>query len=78
MDTITSVISSYQQRLIDNPNIPYTYGRAVLGKNGVANKMFLSFLCSNREVGVQFLKDVGFLLSKVVCNTCNCDMAWCT
>ena len=78
MDTITSVISSYQRRLVDNPSIPYTYGRAVLGKDGVANKMFLTFLCSNREVGVQLFKDVKFLRSKVVCETCNCDMSWCT
>jgi hypothetical protein len=77
VDAISTVITEYQRRLINMPYVPATtYGRAALGKDGVANELFLTFLFSDKEVGVQFLKDVGLLRSKVTCNTCGRDMTW--
>jgi hypothetical protein len=29
------------------------------------------------DLGIQFLKDVGLIRSKVTCNTCGRDMTWC-
>jgi hypothetical protein len=77
VDAISTVISEYQRRLINMPYVPETtYGRAALGKDVVANDLFLMFLFSDKEVGVQFLKDVGLLRSKATCNTCGRDMIW--
>lgn len=45
------VISTYQRRATAMPFVPGTsYGRATLGTNDVAKKLFLAFLFSN--VGV--------------------------
>jgi hypothetical protein len=77
VDTVTNIIKEYQRRLINMPYVPaISYGRAALGKDGVANELFLTFLLSDKEVGVQFLKNVGLLRSKVTCNTCGRDMTW--
>jgi hypothetical protein len=77
VDAISTLIKEYQRRLINMPYVPATtHGRAALGKDGVANELFLTFLVSDKEVGVQFLKDVGLLRSKVTCNTCGRDMTW--
>jgi hypothetical protein len=78
VDEINSVISSYQRRLMEMLYVPRTsYGRASLGDDGEANKLFLTFLFSDTDFGIQFLKDVGFLHSKVPCKTCGRDMTWC-
>jgi hypothetical protein len=37
--------------------------------------VFLTFLVSDKELGIQFLKDVGLIPTKVLCNTCGHDMA---
>jgi hypothetical protein len=69
VDAISTVITQYQRRLINIPYLPATtYGRAALGKDGVANELFLTLLFSD--------KDVGVLRSKVTCNTCGRDMTW--
>jgi hypothetical protein len=75
VDEIKSVISTYQRRLMEMPYVPSTsYGRASLGDDGEANKLFLTFLFSDTDLGIQFLKDVGLLRSKVPCNTRGRDM----
>ncbi|GFG32769.1 hypothetical protein Cfor_10343 [Coptotermes formosanus] len=77
VDAITTIVKECQRRLINMPYVPATtYGRAALGKEGVANESFHTFLFSDKEVGVQLLKDVGLLRSKVTCNTCGRDMTW--
>jgi hypothetical protein len=45
--------------------------------NGGVNMVFLTFLISDKDLGIQFLKDVGLIRSKVTCNTCGRDMTWC-
>ena len=52
----------------------HLFGRDSLGFSGEANKLFLTFLCSNNVIGLQFLKDVGLIRSKVECNSCCRDM----
>ena len=65
---VTSVIETYQRRLNSKPYVPSTtFGRATLGTNGVANKLFLAFLFSDPDVGVQFLKDAGLMISSIMC-----------
>ena len=36
------------------------FGRSTPGANIVPSKLFLAFLFSDPDVGVQFLKDVGY------------------
>jgi len=78
VDEIKSVISTYQRHVMEMPYVPKTsYGRASLGDDSEANKLFLTFLFSDMDLGIQFLKDVGLLRSKVPCNTCGRDMNCC-
>ena len=45
-----------------NPHVPSpTYSRATLGANDAQNKLFIAFLFSDDDYGVQFLGDVGLL-----------------
>jgi hypothetical protein len=54
---IKTVISNYQRRLMVMPYVPKTsYRCASLGDDGEANKLFLTFLFSDTDVGIQFLK----------------------
>jgi hypothetical protein len=41
-----------------------TFGRATLGASGIGNK-FLAFLFSNPQIDVQFLQEVGLILSSI-------------
>ena len=78
VDQIKSVISTYQRLLMERRYVPKTfYGRALLGDDGEVNKLFLTFLFSDTDLGIQFLKDVGLFRSKVPCNTCGRDLTWC-
>ena len=73
---IKSVISTYQRRLVEMPYVPRTsYRRVSLGDDGDANKLFLTYLFSDKDLGIQFLKDVGLLRIKVTCNLrLRCDL----
>jgi hypothetical protein len=53
------------------------FGRAILGASGVANKMFIAFLFTDTDVGIQFLKDVGFIPRSIVSCRCDSQMSWC-
>jgi len=76
--SVTSIIATYQQRIAAKPYVPATaYGRPTLGANGVPNKLFLVFLLSEHDFGVQFLKDVGLIPSSMVCCSCGSQMSWC-
>jgi hypothetical protein len=55
---VTSVIQAYQQRFYSKPYVPSsTFGRAKLGADDVANKVFIVFLLSETDVDVQFLNE---------------------
>jgi hypothetical protein len=75
-EEIKAVISTYHRRLMEMPYVPkISYGRTSLGDDSEANKLFLTFLFSDMDVGIQFLKDMKLFRSKVRCNTCSRDMA---
>ena len=77
VDRIKCSISKYQQRLMETSCVPRTsFRRAHFGKDDV-NKLFLAQLFIYMDLGIQFLKDVGLIRSKVTCNTCGRDMTWC-
>jgi hypothetical protein len=73
---ISSVIATYQQQLADA--MPFIlsmpYRQAVLGQDGNANKLFLTFLFSNKEVGVQFLETWSSFKARWRI-TCGCHMS---
>jgi len=78
VEHIKSMISTYQRCLAEMPYVPRTaYGRASLGGDGDANKLFLTYIYSDKNFDIQFLKDVRLLHSKVTCSTCICGMARC-
>ena len=77
VERITKIIKEYQDVLREKPYVPKTsFQRDSLGFSGDANKLFLTFLFSDHALGVQFLKDVGLIRSKVQCNSCSRDMTW--
>jgi len=79
MEHIQQIISEYQQRIVELPYVPKrSYGHMALGINSSVNMISFTFLFSDKDLGIQFLKGVGFICSKVPCNTCSCDMTWCT
>ena len=68
---MTSIITTYQQRITAKPYVPSTtHGRATLGANVVPNKLFIIFLLSDHDAGVQFLKDMGLIPDSMVCCKC--------
>jgi hypothetical protein len=78
VEHIKQIISEYQRRLSEMPHVnKRSYGHSAVGINGCVNMVFLTFLFSNKDLGIQFLKDVGLIRRKVPCNTCGSDMAWC-
>ena len=46
----------------------------MVGINGSVNMAFLTFLFSDKDLGIQFLKGAGLIRIKVPCNTCGRDM----
>lgn len=53
--------------------VPATwYGRATLGGDGVASKLFIISLLSKSDVGIQFLKDLGLLCCSMACGCYKC------
>jgi len=78
VDHIKEIISKYQRRIVEMPFVPKrSYGHSAVGINGSVNAGFLTFLFSDRDLGIQFLKDAGLIGSKVPYNTCGRDMTWC-
>jgi hypothetical protein len=77
--TNASIISKFRERISVKPFVPATiYGRATLGAKGVPNKLFIAFLFSDHDVGVQFSKDVG-LIPRVWCAvSADCKVAFIT
>jgi len=74
---ITRIIKDCQERVGEMPYVPQTsFRRYSLGYCGDANKLFLTFLLSDHAIGLQFVKDVGLIRSKVQCNSCGRDMTW--
>jgi len=74
-DRISEIIASYHCRVMAMPFVPTTsYGRSSYGHNGIATKFFLTLLFSDKALSLEFLYDVGLLLSKFTCPTCGNSM----
>jgi len=43
---------------------------------GAPNRIFLTYLFSQKELTLQFLKDVGLIRGNVQCNFCKREMTW--
>ena len=70
MQRITNIIKEYQDRVRELPYVPATsFRRDSLGYPCDANKLFLTFLFSDRNIDIQFLKDIWLTRSKVQCNS---------
>jgi len=77
MQRITNIIKVCQDTVRELPYVPTTsFRRASLGYPGDANKLFLTFLFSDLNIGIHFLNDVGLVLSKVQCNSCSRHTTW--
>jgi hypothetical protein len=75
IERLRAVISDYQQQIMGMPFAPTSsFGRAALGDDGTANKLFLTHLFINMDVGIQFFKDMGLIHRQMSCNTCGRDM----
>ena len=51
-----------------------TFRRDSLAYCGDGNELFLAFLFSDHAIGLQLLRDVGLISSKLQCNFCVRDM----
>ena len=62
VDRVKCVRSEYQERVMEMPFVPQSsFGRDSLGEDGDANKLFLTSLFIDMDLGIHFLKDVGFI-----------------
>ena len=76
-DQISEIIAIYQRRLMDRQFSPaMSYGRLSFGREGVVTKLFLTFLFCDKEMSLQFLKDVGLIRTKMTCSSCGSNMTW--
>jgi hypothetical protein len=77
VQNISDIILDNEKRLRGMPFFPRSsYGRSMLREDGGPNSDFLTYLFCDRDLGVQFLQDVGLIRSKVLCNTCGRKMKW--
>lgn len=75
VENIKEFIPQYQHRIVEMSCVPKrSYRHSAVGINGCVSMVFLMFLFSDKDLGIQFLKDVGLIRSKVLCNTCGCDI----
>ena len=62
--------NEYQERLRSSSYVPrFSYGRPMLRDDGAPSRCFLMYLFSDESIAIQFLKDIGLLRNKMVCNT---------
>ena len=76
---VTSVIQMYvYERCLDSKLYvcSTTFGRETIGANGVSDKLLLTFLFSDPNVDVQFLKGVGLIRSTMVSCKCGSQISW--
>jgi hypothetical protein len=70
-----TVVKSYQDEMKNLTSVPNgSFGRSVVGTNGLPTKMFFGFLFSDQEKGVKFLQDCGLLRTEIFCPTCGGNM----
>ena len=74
---IIRITTEYEERLRNMPYEPrFSYELPMLRDDSAPNKSYLYYLFIERAMAIDFLKPVGLLSSKVLCNNCNRDMSW--
>ena len=74
---VTSIFATFQERISSKQYVPSTtYSWAILGATGALNNLFIAFMFSDQNVGVQFLKDVRLIPSSRICCKCGSPMSW--
>jgi hypothetical protein len=73
--SFSTVVKSYQEEM---QNLPFilkgSFGRSVVGTNGLPTEMSFVFLFSDHEKGVKFLQDCGLLKRELLCPMCSSNM----
>lgn len=54
-----------------------SFGRTVLGGDGIANKRLLTYIFIDMDIAIQFLMDLGLIRRQMRRNTCDWDKSWC-
>ena len=72
MQQITN-IKDYQERVRELLFVPTSFRRDSIGYPGEANKLFQTFLFCDRNIDIQFLKDVGLIRMFAT----RCKATWC-
>jgi hypothetical protein len=66
VENVKQILSEYQRQIVETPYVPKrSYALAI---NESVNLSILKFLFSEKDLGIQYLKDVGPICSKVPCN----------
>lgn len=74
--SFSAVVKAYQDELKNLPFVPKgSYGRSLVGDDGLPTKMFFGFLFSDHEKGIKFLQECGLLKREMLCPTCGSNMS---
>jgi hypothetical protein len=78
VDKIADVFQQYVDKVREMTLAPKcSFKQYYFGTRGNVNQVFLTVLFCDHATGLQFLKDVGLIPSKMQCNLCGRDMSWC-
>jgi hypothetical protein len=76
-ESLCSIVQIYKESIRSNPNVPrFSYGRRMLRDGGGPIRLFFTYLFINPPLVYEFLKEVGFIRSRMACKTCGEDMTW--
>jgi hypothetical protein len=72
-----SIVRRYHQEIWHIQNCPWRLnGRTSFETDGILTKVFLAYLFTDCNMGLQFLKDIGLLCSAMKCLNCDSEMNW--
>ena len=75
VDKFEAVVKKYQDLLEISMTLPATsYGRSLVGRNGVPTRLFFAYLFMGSSNGIAFLKETGLIRSEILCWKCGENM----
>lgn len=74
MVPVKEVVLKYQDLLKEKVLMRISSNRLILGKNGVGSRLFYMELFRNRELFMDFLREVGLIKSNNICEKCGKNM----
>lgn len=74
MSTVYSVVKKYQETLSVNLKFTFSCKRPTLGRVGEANRLFVFYLCSDKQLFLEFLKETGLIMKELRCEKCYSPM----